>query len=109
MPQAKINEKVKGEILGRWNDGGFSSFQTFAPYSWYCMKVDFVFKMALEHNLIGTRSTNYVDREYLLYLPFCQVFSSGDRLQENLCQLFLREDQVFKNREQMKQELGLIQ
>src|SRR6185312_11944546 len=61
---------------------------------------------ALAANLISAdRPSNRVDIGYLFYLPFCDVFTSSDRLHEKCAPLFLREDQDFAWGEDLKATL----
>jgi hypothetical protein len=54
------------------------------------------FHIAIGAGLIAsTRPSHKVDMAYLFYLPFCQVFTSCDRLHRQCAPLFLREDQEF--------------
>jgi hypothetical protein len=46
--------------------------------------------------LISDKDSNsFIDAMYLYYLPFCEVFISGDKLHRTLTPLFLRPDQRF--------------
>jgi hypothetical protein len=47
-----------------------------------------------------------MDIAYLFYLPFCQVFISGDRLHRRCAPLFMREDQEFVWGLDLKADLG---
>ena len=95
-------------IFYRWETAGCNDLTTFAPYGAYCLLLDLFFKFALVHNLIGTKRTNMVDIEYLYYLPFCMVFCSGDNFHSDLVPLFLRDNQRFVQRDDMKKDLGMI-
>lgn len=41
------------------------------------------FYLGISNGLIASKPTNRIDLEYLLYLPFCKVFTSTDRFQIN--------------------------
>jgi hypothetical protein len=84
-----------GLIFERYLSEGRPLLKDFAPYATHCIKVDLLFHYGLMHEVIGTRPTNRVDLEYLYYLPFCNIFTSNDKLHKQLTPLLLREDQKF--------------
>jgi hypothetical protein len=65
-------------FIGRLHNSPNQSFQSLVPYTAHCVRVGLIFHFALVFGLIGTRSTNRIDMEYLYYAPFCHAFSSGD-------------------------------
>ncbi len=83
-------------ILRRWDEAGRPPLPEFAPYTAYALTVELFFQMALAGDLISTeRPSNRMDIAYLFYLPFCQVFISGDRLHRRSAPLFMRPNQEF--------------
>jgi len=74
------------------------------PYTSRCLRAALIFHFGLAFGLVSTRSTNRIDLEYLYYLPFCMVFSSGDFLHRDLVQ-FISKDQIFIPREVFKVDL----
>jgi hypothetical protein len=42
---------------------------------------------------------------YLYYLPFCMIFTSGDKLHQKITPLFLRDDQMFLWAPELKEDL----
>lgn len=87
--------EVREWALSRWRNGGFSLLRDFARYAQHCARVNVIFQLALLHNLIGTRSTNRIDMEYLYYSPFAHIFCSGDSLHRTLAEEVLADDQSF--------------
>jgi hypothetical protein len=83
------------EVFARWIANGRPILLDFAPYTSLCLKVDLLFHLGLQSELIGTRPTNRVDLEYLYYLPFCNVFTSNDKIHKQLAPMLIREDQKF--------------
>lgn len=80
------------------------------PYIVHCLKVDLLFHFGLQSELVGTRPTNKVDLEYLYYLPFCNVFTSNDKIHKQLAPLLIRADQKFITGDELKDDLkGIIQ
>jgi hypothetical protein len=74
------------------------------PYTSRCLRVALIFHFGLAFGLVSTRSSNRIDLEYLYYLPFCMVFSSGDFLHRDLVQ-FISKDQIFIPRDVFKADL----
>ncbi len=52
--------------------------------------------------------TNWVDLQYLYYLPFCMVFASEDRLHRLLAPLLIRANQDFVTGFELKADLRRI-
>ncbi|HPO15861.1 MAG TPA: SEC-C domain-containing protein [Candidatus Hydrogenedentes bacterium] len=94
----------------RWQNCGYTNLVSFAPYAHHCVRVSLFFYMGLFHNcpFTGTRATNKIDLEYLYYLPFCNVFASGDNFHVRICRVFLRKDQSFVGRDDLKRDLAAI-
>jgi hypothetical protein len=83
-------------ILEGWQAYGYRPLPQHAPFVAHVLTVEIFFQVALAANLISAdRPSNRVDIGYLFYLPFCNVFTSSDRLHEKCAPLFLREDQDF--------------
>ena len=75
-----LNIDTAKKVLFKWKTEGCKPLKEFAPYAFYCLSVYLFFQFGLMSNLIGTRSTNSVDLEYLYYFPFCMVFGSNEPL-----------------------------
>ncbi len=103
-----IDAETAIKIFSRWQIEGMPLLKDFAPYAYYCLKVDNLFIFGLTGDLIPIRPTNRVDCEYLYYLPFCNVFTSNDKLHKNLDPLLLREDQKFVTGEELKKDMSQI-
>ncbi|MCU0421656.1 MAG: SEC-C domain-containing protein [Bacteroidia bacterium] len=96
------------EIFGRWALAGMPDIKTFAPYAFHCLSVDSLFLNGLACGLIHTRPTNNVDKEYLYYLPFCNVFTSNDKFHKDIISVFLRSDQKFITGDDLKKDMKEI-
>jgi hypothetical protein len=71
--------------------------------------VDLFFNLAIAADLISReRPSNKIDLAYVYYLPFCQVFTSSDKLHERVVPLFLRQDQTFVKGQELKADLHLL-
>jgi SEC-C motif len=84
-------------------NSGFS-LETELPYTTRCIRVALVFHFGLAFGLVSTRPTNRIDLEYLYYVPFCMVFSSGDLLHRDLVE-FVSKGQIFVPRDIFKSDL----
>ncbi|TDO05392.1 SEC-C domain-containing protein [Sunxiuqinia elliptica] len=108
-----IDNYGEGEIDGvsifnRWIVENRPLLTDFAPYTAYCLKVELLFHFGLQSELIGTLPTNQVDLEYLYYLPFCNVFTSNDKIHKQLVPLLVREDQQFIVGTELKKDFKQI-
>lgn len=97
------------KVLLRWEAGKFENLEPFAPYAFYCFKVNYFFQLGLINNFFGTKSTNRVDLEYVYYLPFCMAFSSGDKFLKQIAPYFIHHDQSFIDKNQLKEDLKKIE
>lgn len=83
-------------LLRRWAGERASTWQHQARFSRHCIRTFLTFYLALGSELVGTRATNRVDVEYLLYLPFAPIFVSGDEgTHGRLAPLLIEPDQQF--------------
>ena len=101
---------ISEPIRERWLKCGMPPLKEFAPYAHYCLTVFTAFYTAIANGLIGNR-TSRVTLEYLLYLPFCQVFCSNNPVHKQFVPLFLgdiRKKQDFVDSATLKQELKRI-
>lgn len=96
-------------ILNRWEREGRPAFEIFAPYAAYCFKVDLFFYLCLDKSFISKdRPSNKIDLSYLYYLPFCNVFTSKDRLHKRIAPLFMENGQSFVWGTNIKDALNLV-
>ena len=105
MNDLSIPQQLRDIIYERWLKQQLPMFRDFAPYAHYCFKANMLFYVGLSSDLISTRPSNVIDLHYLYYLPFCMVFSSGDKFHKNICRLLLRNDQVFIDLDDLKSDL----
>lgn len=95
-------------IFIRWEESNFETIKEFAPYAYNCFEIEQFFYEGIFLNLIGTKSTNKVDLEYLFYLPFCNIFSSNDRFHKKIIKYFIKTDQSFVEGIDLKTDLTKI-
>lgn len=101
--------KINGDdVFQRWFKEGRPPLAEFSPYVFHCLKVDLLFAIGLQSELIGTKPTNLVDIEYLYYIPFCNVFTSNDKIHKQLAPLLKRKDQQFIKGDDLKNDLKKI-
>jgi hypothetical protein len=99
--------EYKGFARARWQAEGSPALDRFAPYSAHVFKVDLLFYLGIHRGFIsGERASNMADMAYLYYLPFGNVFISGDRLHRRTAPLFLRDGQAYLEATEFKQALG---
>lgn len=104
-----VPDKVIGEVISKWKSLQKPRIEEFAPYFNHMISVQFFFCMAVAADLISTSDHNNVtDFAYLYYLPFCNVFTSGDNLHKDVAPLFLRSDQIFVTAKDLKEDLRHI-
>jgi hypothetical protein len=73
------------------------------------MTVDTFFHVAVDKKLISPdRASNRVDIAYLYYLPFCMAFASNDKLHKRCAPLFLTDNQLFIDGEELKRDLAAL-
>ncbi len=90
------NNAMRKRLLRRWVGTRSTAWQANARFSRHCIRAFLTFYLALGSGLVGTKSTNRVDVEYLLYLPFAPIFVSGDEgTHGKLAPLLIANDQVF--------------
>lgn len=103
-----LDTNMKSIIYDRWLSGKFHNIKTFAPYAHHYLRVQTTFYLAVMNNLMGTKSTNRIDLEYLLYLPFTLIFSSADKFHMKMSKLFLNDKQDFVEANHLKMDLNSI-
>ena len=96
-------------FVRRWQAAGKPPITQFVPYFSYLYSVELFFYLGLASDLISRqRPTNKVDFAYLYYLPFCKVFTSGDKLHERSAPLFMRSNQMFVRGAELKADLARL-
>jgi len=100
-----LTEQGKREIHDRWQDLPLRLLSD-APFSAHCVRVLWIFLTAVRSRLVGARNSNFADLQYLMYLPFCSRFASGDHVHAALFPFVSAPDQVLVLPNQLKVELG---
>jgi hypothetical protein len=101
-----VSEPVKAEVLRRWESEGKPLIRDFLPYFTHVFTVDLFFYLGMAADLISrNRASHRADIAYLYYLPFCSIFTSGDKLHKAIAPLFVRDHQMFLSGEDLKAEM----
>ncbi len=96
LDEIRLKEPLRSQIARRWAGKASQFWQFQCPYARHCIRTLLTFYTSIGSGLIGTRSTNRVDLEYMLYTPFACVFVSGDEgTHAKLAPLLLDSDQRF--------------
>lgn len=103
----EVPENYRQEAIRRWEVLGKPTLNKFAPYTAHVFKVDMVFYLGVDRDLIsGERASNKVDMAYLYYLPFAKVFVSKDKLHHRTAPLFLTAEQSYLTADELKEALA---
>ena len=101
---------VRTSIVERWLNKDMPHLKCFSPYSYYCLQVFVAFYIAIENKMKISKSkskqkrkkgknridfSNLMDVLYLLYLPFCQTFTSNDDFLCEFAKIFISPEQNF--------------
>lgn len=108
ITEMQIEQEFATQIFYRWEGHNNKSFNEFAPYAYYCTKVELCFNLGLVYDLVTTRATNRIDSEYYYYLPFCNIFSSRDNFHKDFTSIVLSDDQTFVDGDDLKADLKSI-
>lgn len=97
-------------MLLRWTALGSPSLEKFAPYSFYFYKVNLFYILGIYFDLIkkGKKSKTHLDIQYIYYLPFSMVFTSGDKELMKIAPFFLRKNQEFVSLTELKNDFTLL-
>lgn len=101
-----IPERMIRSVLERWKASGRPDAVKFIPYTYHMARVKTFFTFCVTHQIIGTRKSNVVDLEYIDYLPFCKIFSSGDNLHAEMFPFFSAAGQFFLPGRELKAALS---
>lgn len=111
------DEGIRTTIINRWLDEGMPHLRDFSPYAYHCLQVFVAFYIAVENNLRISKSkskqrrkkgknkvefSNLMDVLYLLYLPFCQTFTSNDDFLCKFATIFISPEQNFISGDELK-------
>lgn len=111
LAEAQIDEETAKLIWKRWEQSWPIALSSFAPFSVEVCVTLLTFYLGLLEGIVGTRSTNRVDLEYLFYLPFCYVCSTRDGTQAELARALITRGgrgQTFVHGEDLKKDLATI-
>jgi len=104
--QLRLPADLRIAVGQRWNMAGRPLLTDFAPYAHHCTRVLFLVLIGMRHKVLSARKTNRLDAEYLFYVPFCEVFVSGDTLHAQLAPMVLGEGRRFVAMRDFKAEMA---
>lgn len=90
-----------------WKQLGSPELKEFAPYALHFYKVDMIQFLSVFCGFIkrGKSSKSHLDAQYLYYLPFCYVFTSGDNDLLSLVPFFKRSNQELIPKDELQKDL----
>jgi len=104
-----IPREYHQQLVCNYQTMSFPPLVQFAPYAAHVIMVEVFFHISISRGFIsGDRPSNKIDVAYLHYLPFCNVFISGDKLHRTITKLFLRRNQRFIWGPDLKLDLSKI-
>lgn len=104
-----ISSNNQSMVIQMYMNAGFPSLLEFAPYVSHIMKIDMFFYISISRGFISDeRPSNKIDMTYLYYLPFCNIFISGDKLHKKTAHYFMQKNQKFIWAPDLKSDLGKL-
>lgn len=104
-----IPREFHQQLVQKYQFANFPPLDQYAPYAAHVIKVEVFFHICVSRGIISSeRPSNKIDIAYLHYLPFCNVFISGDKLHRSTAQLFLKGNQRFVWGPDLKSDLSKI-
>lgn len=92
-------------IKKMWDRKGRPSLLEFAPYACFVLSIIGTTLWGVSMKKMTARPTNFIDEQYLYYLPFCQIFVSNDKYHKQMAPLFMSDQQKFIWAEDIKKSL----
>ncbi len=108
MSSINLSSLEKSAVRKLWSVKGKPNLSDFSPYARFCMIASLTAFIGISKGLLGSRSSNMIDLEYLYYLPFCSIFSSNDKFQLQLAPLLIGDDQYIVSGDVLKDDLAKI-
>jgi hypothetical protein len=104
-----IPQEFQRQFVYHYQISGFPPLIHYAPYAAHVIKVEVFFHICVSRGFISAdRPSNKIDIAYLHYLPFCNVFVSGDKLHRSTASLFLNNKQQFVWAPDLKKDLSKL-
>lgn len=105
LTELAIDPRTVVGIRRRWQATVDPNLSTFSPYTFFCLRALLLVLVLWVHRLTKSEPNNLIDVQYLYYLPFCEIFSSGDSLHRRVAPLLLRPDQLFLSASDLFQQI----
>lgn len=106
-----IHHLLPSEVAKRaifyWKRRGCPELRKFAPYALHFYKVDMIHFLSAYYGFTrkGKGAKAHLDAQYLYYLPFCYVFTTGDDDLLTLAPFFLRDNQEYISQSDFQKDL----
>lgn len=103
----KLNPEKINKVIIDWEQKGSPLFSIFRPYAFYVHRCNVIYQVGLGKELIPSskKAKSHLDMQYIYYLPFCMVFTSGDNFLLDYAKHFIRSDQKIAPAKQLKSDL----
>ncbi|MES2930780.1 MAG: hypothetical protein V4665_03275 [Patescibacteria group bacterium] len=111
MSQMGLLPTAQEKILKEWEKDGCKPIREYAPYFSYVLSIDLFYYMGTAAKLFEAfrhPATHKVDIAYLYYLPFCNIFTSSDKIHIALAPIFMRTDQTFISGTDLKSDFSKL-
>lgn len=105
-----FSDEKTATLKTKWETQGRPDFRNFAEYANYCGRVFALYFLGVTAELVltGKKHKTLIDILYFLYLPFVQIFVSGDKFHRDHFRYFARDDQKFIWAPDLKEDLRQI-
>lgn len=103
-----IDPRLRREVFDRWDKLGKPKLKDFAPYAHFCWSIQFCFIYCVDSQICGLRQTDICDLQYVMYLPFCDVFCSHDIFHKTFVPEVKQTEQTFVTGDDLKSDLSNI-
>lgn len=97
LEHLQVAPRFQHEMAARWRQLSPAGLADVAPYTLHCLRALVAVSVLWGHRLTKREPNNYLDVQYLYYLPFCQYFGTADKLQRIVAPLLMRPDQSLLN------------
>jgi hypothetical protein len=108
MDVLALPESRRKAVVERWKSAGGPPLHEFAPYAAFVFTLDVFFELARAAGMISDEPTHRIEQSYLYYLPFGEIFISGDKLHRETAPLLMAGDQRFVWGPDLKRDLTVL-
>jgi hypothetical protein len=106
LSQIGVPTAAATAAIRRWRVSNPQLLSAHAPYTHFCLRSFIAVSTLWVHKLTKLEPNNYIDVQYLYYLPFFQNFASEDKLHRQVAPLLMRADQRLLRLEDLRQRVA---